>query len=309
MKFGPKSRWSSNPTVWRSVLAGLFAFAAGAFGAGSASAADAAKPPETTPKSKKPAPAARRSAPAKAQSSKAKPPSKRSTHAAAKAKGKPKSKRAFRNPRRSAPLGPPDSPAIRYGALDSGACLRELRNRGIAFREESRAPGVSTPVRLLGPLGGVLYRTDLSERERKSAPWEIYDCRLVLSLHDFSEILSKHGISEVRIFSAYRPPPKKASEQASKRHQAALAVDVRTLRKESGAELTVLKDFEQKLGSDPCSEASEPSDPAAKELKSIACEAARAHLFNSILTPNFDEAHRNHFHLEVTPGKGWFLLR
>ncbi|MFZ5897536.1 MAG: extensin family protein [Myxococcota bacterium] len=164
-------------------------------------------------------------------------------------------------------------------------------------------------MRLLGPVAGVVYRTDHSDRERKTSPWEVYDCRLVLSLSDFSRILTRHDINEVRIFSAYRPPPKNREDQASKRHQAALAVDVRTLKKSTGEELVVLDHFEQKLGREPCSEADEPTRPAAKELKAITCETARAHLFNSILTPNFDERHRNHFHLEVTPGKGWFLLR
>lgn len=306
MKFGPKSRCSSNRIVWFGLLAALVAATRAAPAAG----AEPEKPPKTAVKPQSSAPATRRSAPtpkpkSKSATTKRKPP----TQAHAANKRKPKSKRAFRNPRRDAPLGPPDSPAIRYGSLDSATCLRELRSRGVSFREESHAPGVSIPVRLVGPLGGVLYRTDLGDRERKTTPWEIYDCRLVLSLADFSRILSKHGITEVRIFSAYRPPPKNAADQGSKRHQAALAVDVRTLKKESGGELSVLDDFEQKLGSYPCSEASEPSDPAAKELKAIACAAAREHLFNSILTPNFDERHRNHFHLEVTPGKGWFLLR
>jgi hypothetical protein len=273
-------------------------------------------PEKAADKEKTPPPTTRRGAPPSKSKSKPKAKATHKTHRKAQSKsprsskkGKSKSKRAYRNPRRDAPLGPPESPAIRYGALDSQSCLRELRNRGVSFHEEPSTPGVSIPVRLIGPLAGVLYRTDLSDRQRKTTPWEIFDCRLVLSLHDFGRILNEHGISEVRIFSAYRPPPKKAGAQGSKRHQAALAVDVRTLRKESGDELSVLDHFEQKLGSDPCSEAREPSDPAAKELKAIACEAAREHIFNSILTPNFDERHRNHFHLEVTPGKGWFLLR
>lgn len=225
-------------------------------------------------------------------------------------KGKRKSKRAFRRHREaSPPVGPADSPAIRYGALEPADCLGELRARGIAFREEPTTRGVSIPVRLLGPLAGVSYRTDLSDQQRMNTPWEIYDCRLVLSLADFSEIIAKHGVREVRIFSAYRPPPKNGGDQGSKRHQAALAVDVRTLKKESGEELVVLDHFEPHPGVEPCSEAREPSDPAAKELRAITCETARAHLFNSILTPNFDDRHRNHFHLEVAPGKAWFLLR
>ena len=34
-----------------------------------------------------------------------------------------------------------------------------------------------------------------------------------------------------------------------------------------------------------------------------------AHVFNSILTPNYNPAHKNHFHLELTPDVDWFMLR
>lgn len=318
MKFGPKSRRSSNRGVASALVWAISALIASAARAESTAPASPPTPaaPNATPKTKpktraKPAPKASSKSASKASASpRSKAAHGRKSAAGERVKGKRKSKRAFhRRHESSPPLGPADSPAIRYGALESGECLRELRERGIAFREEPPTRGVSIPVRLLGPLAGVSYRTDLSDRERRNTPWEIYDCRLVLSLADFSEILAKHDVREVRIFSAYRPPPQNGADQGSKRHQAALAVDVRTMKKESGEELVVLHDFDQNPGLDPCSEAREPSDPAAKELRAITCETARAHLFNSILTPNFDERHRNHFHLEVAPGKPWFLLR
>jgi len=52
-----------------------------------------------------------------------------------------------------------------------------------------------------------------------------------------------------------------------------------------------------------------PATPEARELRSIVCEAADQHLFTSILTPGYDRAHKNHFHLEVTPGVRWSLVR
>jgi hypothetical protein len=58
-----------------------------------------------------------------------------------------------------------------------------------------------------------------------------------------------------------------------------------------------------------CESGRNPSHPEGKELLAIACGASEAHLFNSILTPNYDAPHRNHFHLELTPDVGWFMLR
>ena len=39
------------------------------------------------------------------------------------------------------------------------------------------------------------------------------------------------------------------------------------------------------------------------------CDAADARLFNVVLTPDFNWPHRNHFHLEVTAGARWFVVR
>jgi hypothetical protein len=44
------------------------------------------------------------------------------------------------------------------------------------------------------------------------------------------------------------------------------------------------------------------------ELRRIVCDAAGARLFNVALTPNYNWPHRNHFHLEVTAGVGWFVV-
>jgi hypothetical protein len=218
--------------------------------------------------------------------------------------------RATTSHRRPAPaLGPPGSPAARYGALTAEACLAELDRRGIAFKSEAQAPGVKIPVRLLGPVGGVVYRTDEPDAARRASPWEVFDCRLVLSLCDFGEILAKHEVVEARIFSAWRPPPKSFQGSVGRRHQGGLAVDVRTFRKQSGEELVILHHFEGRMGASVCESGRKPSHPEGKELLSIACGAADAHLFNSILTPNYDVPHRNHFHLELTPDVGWFMLR
>jgi len=206
-------------------------------------------------------------------------------------------------------LGPPGTRAARYGALTPAECLSELGRRGISFKSEAHALGVRIPVRLLGPVGGVVYRTDEPDAARRASPWEVFDCRLVLSLCDFGEILAKHEVVEARIFSAWRPPPKRWKGSVGRRHQGGLAVDVRSFRKASGEELVILQHFEGRMGASVCESGREPSRPEGKELLSIACGAAAAHLFNSILTPNYDVPHKNHFHLELTPDVGWFMLR
>jgi hypothetical protein len=209
----------------------------------------------------------------------------------------------------------PGSRAEAYAALGAEACLAELSRRHVPFSREGPKRGVKIPVRLTGKVGGVLYRTDYPDSERPSLPWEVFDCRLVLSLDDFSVILRDHSVAEVRIFSAWRPPaPTKGGppEEWGRRHQGALAIDVRELRKDTGEVLNVLQDFHGKLGSTQCSKAAPPPTldcPEARELHALVCQASEARVFNSILTPNYNPEHRNHFHLELTPDVDWFMLR
>jgi hypothetical protein len=207
----------------------------------------------------------------------------------------------------------PGSPAERYAALSPNACLAELTRRGIPFTPEPATRGVLIPVRITGQVGGVLYRTDFPDRERGHVPWEIFDCRLVLSLADFGEVLRAHAIVEARIFSCWRPPPKSwPMTEWGRRHEGALAVDVRELRKDNGETLNILEQFHGRLGATLCGAGAPPPSPdsaQARELHEIACAAADSHLFNSVLTPNYNGPHKNHFHLELTPNVDWFMVR
>lgn len=197
-------------------------------------------------------------------------------------------------------------PASAYAALDRDACEAALTTRGIAFDRVSEARGVLAPVRLAGPLSGVTFRSNLPPQKSRSSPYDIYDCRLVLALDDFARILSRHGIVEVVHLSVYRPASRKTKLRGlGRRHTGALAIDAAIFRTSDGRSLTVEKDFQpRRRGARPC-----PAPSSASELRRIACEAGDARLFNVLLTPNFNRAHYNHFHLEVTANVRWTLVR
>lgn len=213
------------------------------------------------------------------------------------------------SPRISAPDDAPATPAYHYAQLSSADCLAELDARKIAYQQES-AKGIATPVRLTGPLHGVTFRTDLDAKARKTTPWEIGDCALVLAMDDFSQILAAHDIVEVRHYSMYRLPPKSWPDgKVGIQHIGGTALDAAQFTKSDGSVLNVLKDFHGAIGDKTCGEgaAPHPATPAAVELRAILCEAVGQHLFNVVLTPDFNRPHRNHFHLEVMRGVKWFL--
>jgi len=234
------------------------------------------------------------------------------------------------------------APSAKYGALSAAACRSELKKRKIAFTPVADAPGVLAPVRIPEGVGGVAFHTLVLEKDRPT-PWEIFDCRLVLALHDLSAILRDHHVDDVVIFSAWRPPPPKWPEgKLAKRHPGALAVDVMRMRwtpppesdedegddeqgkakqgkakqgKASKPEpiwIDVRKDFHGRIGDKTCGSGARgpraKTEPA-KILRAIVCEAADARIFTSMLTPNYDRHHHDHLHLEVTPKVKWRMVR
>src|SRR5277367_3786296 len=100
------------------------------------------------------------------------------SQAAAKPAARTTSVKRHANSRFESPRDADALPAVRYGAMSAAECEAELTARKISFRTET-ARGVLAPIRLTGPLHGVVFRTDLNDTLRATTPWEIGDCRLV----------------------------------------------------------------------------------------------------------------------------------
>jgi hypothetical protein len=206
------------------------------------------------------------------------------------------------------------APASRYARLTREEALAELRRRGIAFAEEASAPGVVAPIRLSGPLHGVLIHSSLPRDQWKTTPFEILDARLALALDDFAAVLANHDVTEVIHFTMYRPNDdvqegKEGTKDIRTRHPGGMAIDVGGLRKRTGAILAVESHWPSGIGEKTCGPlARRLPGRRGRELKSIVCEAKDLRIFHAILTPHFNRAHRDHVHLEIKPDTAWFLV-
>jgi hypothetical protein len=205
-----------------------------------------------------------------------------------------------------------DAPNLRYANLDREACVAELARRKLSFVEGEATPGVDAPVRLRGPLHGVEIHSSRTPKSRKRSIYEVFDCRLVLALDDFAELVAAYGVTEIIHSGAYRP---KAESGCTRRywglqHCAALAVDVQAFKHGDGTTLRVDRDFHGRIGLGSCAGGVGPTPrtPGADELWAFVCGAAERALFNVMLTPNYNLEHRNHFHLELTPDAGWMMV-
>lgn len=189
------------------------------------------------------------------------------------------------------------SPATRYASLSREACFVELDARGIEYVRVDR-PELDAPVRIVGPLSSVRIRTLRPRDERKRTPYELFDCRLVLALHDFARILVHHGIVDVMHYSAFRP---QVPGVAKRGHERALAIDIAFFGRADATAYSILRDFTPIAKEHPCRSHIRAAGP--RELREIVCEAVAQGLFHVALTPDYDAPHRDHFHLELVPGE------
>lgn len=206
----------------------------------------------------------------------------------------------------------PLAPATRYARLAPEACDAELVARAIPHERLGPTRGVAAPARLTGPISGVTFRTLLPEKIRARSPYEIFDCRLLLALDDFAKQLAAAHVVEVFHYSAYRPPPAGWAEGPfGLRHDGGLAIDVAYFRNADGSALNVERDFAPRAAERPCAPGPIPKNATSESLalRRLVCDAADKQLFHLALTPDYDRTHRDHLHLEVTPGASSFVVR
>lgn len=200
------------------------------------------------------------------------------------------------------------SPARRYANLSPAACRTELKKRGLPTKPSPLAsPGVATPLRITGKLGSVRFITPGDK-----SVYGTLDCRLVLALRDFADLLVEHRVVAVHVDNSYRP---KAHLPGRKRkrsqHAYGLAIDIRAFTLEDGRVLLVERDFHAELGTAPCGPESRPREMTEESiaLHDIACAAARRGLFHHLLTPHYNEAHRDHLHFDIKRDAGPTVIR
>jgi len=210
------------------------------------------------------------------------------------------------NPLVQAPADYEATPAHAYGEMTSEPCLQMLRDRSIPFEQATAGPLVETPVSLSGPLHGVTFR---HVHARTSGA--VMDCRLVLALDDFAQVLAEHGVVEAGYVAAYRPDAT-GSAKPGQRHPSGLAIDIAWFGRQDGQRWVVEKDFAGRPGARTCGRGAETPDPSAESatmLRKLVCEAGKTRSFHLVLTPNYDSEHRDHVHLEVRRNVRWFLVQ
>ncbi len=192
---------------------------------------------------------------------------------------------------------PKDAPAMRFANLSPAVCRQRLGQLDLELAKVNRAtPGVANPRRLDGSIRGVRYTAPGG-----GSPFGVLDCRLLLTLYEWSEWLREQGVVAVRVDNFYRPGAKLARKRKPSQHSYGLAMDVMGLTLEDGTELDVERDWGDPIGATVCGPEARASGLSSRgvQLRNLVCETGRLGFFHHILTPSYNAAHRDHLHLDI----------
>ncbi|HKU45104.1 MAG TPA: extensin family protein [Polyangiales bacterium] len=186
--------------------------------------------------------------------------------------------------------------ARRAGDANEEACYAALSDAGVAFTrvQKSSAPGVDWPINLTSAIGGIAIRGG-----KKNAPTNYLDCRLAQALLGWAPSLRAQGVVALEHLSAYRRQAVVAGTNKQSGHALGWAIDVARFELRDGRKLSVLNDWTNRArGADPCQQRATDSE-AAEIMRTLVCGAAEQQLFRMVLTPHYNDAHKNHVHLEI----------
>jgi len=173
---------------------------------------------------------------------------------------------------------------------DAASCLARLDELGVSYHRAKRS-GIEIGIEVDGPLGGVAFQ---SADQRL-----VLDCSLAVSLAEAGRYFTALGIDRAGFSSAYSRRNVRGTNRPSK-HSYGLAIDVHTFVGPALGTLRVDRDFEQGLG-DVVDCIGAPLTEGGAVLEIAKCQLVHSGLFHLVLTPDYDDAHFNHFHLEALP--------
>ncbi len=174
-------------------------------------------------------------------------------------------------------------------------CLAALDRLGVPHeiaRPRRLGLPIPTPVIVSGPVGGVLFRKH-HDGARREVPL-VMACEMATRLPALARLLARHGVREVRVLSAWRREPYTSF------HTMGLGLDLHTFGRDAG-DWVVERDFVARPGVRTCDALPAEATSAGEHLRALACELGASGLFSTVLTPEYDEGHANHFHVDARP--------
>ncbi len=180
-------------------------------------------------------------------------------------------------------------------------CFADLDQRGINYtRQAPRQDSprdrpditcdITGPVTVDSPIAGVNFRYVTHEEPRPM----FMSCYLAAALHRMAQILREFDVVEVGHIGTYNCRLISGTDSLSQ-HGLGLAIDLKWFRRSDGLVFDVEDHWEHGVTENFQTE-------EARLLYELAWQMHTRQVFNIILTPEFNAAHDNHFHVDLTEG-------
>ena len=195
-----------------------------------------------------------------------------------------------------------DQVMIEVTPPDDGSCHAMLDALGLDWEPSPPQPGIADPVYVQPYFRSVSYRYVSSASPTRL----LMDCELGPRLYRLAEVLEEHGIDEAIHIGVYNyrciggGDPDSGTCTPSQ-HAYARAIDLWGFGLAGSDEEYVLE-RDWIITSGPTCPGT-ATDEGDRVLHAIGCRMYEDAIFQTILTPNYNAAHRNHFHVDMTEGR------
>ena len=187
-----------------------------------------------------------------------------------------------------------------HATSDLEECHYRLADRGVGFEPTVRAPDspeghpeltctIEDPVWVFSPV----FDVDLDYYDGTPTPRTLASCAAAHSIADTADDAAKAGVASILHIGTYNCRVIAGTSTLS-RHGYGDALDIYGFRLINGETWTLIDHWEHDTTS--------PTTESGRFLYDIAHRWYDAWIWNIILTPNYNTAHDNHFHLDLTPG-------
>ncbi len=194
-----------------------------------------------------------------------------------------------------------DTVAIEVTPPDDGSCHAMLDALGLDWEPASANRGIGDPVYVEPYFRSVAFRYVSNDAPTRM----LMDCELAPRLDRLAAVLEEQGIDEAIHIGVYNyrcigGGDPDTDDCSPSQHAYARAIDLWGFGLAGSDTEYVLERDWVISGGDTCPGTA--TDEADRVLHAIGCAMYEEAIFQIVLTPNYNAAHRNHFHVDMTEG-------
>ncbi len=185
------------------------------------------------------------------------------------------------------------------------ACQRQLDALGVAWMRwrvapshPEGSPGHLCEVRDPVWVGGTLHGVALSPGGGAPSP-DLMSCEMALAVEKMSRVLSQKGVARVQHIGVYSCRTLRGSDRLSQ-HALGSAMDIVGFEMRRGPTISVQRHWEK--------DRVEPRTRQGQVLLEIARALHEEFVFNVVLTPDYNAAHADHLHVDLSPDRHFLSL-